>query len=182
MKKIAGLSFAVLLISLVFSLNALAMDYQHSMELKDMNFSWSIENDLIHVKLSAKTTGWVAVGFNPEKAMLHANIIIGYVKKGKVKIEDHFGNRKRGHSKDKKEGGKNDIQNPAGTEENGFTTLTFTIPLDSGDKTDGVIKADGSNILIFAYGGKRDSTKSRHNYRSTYSVNLKTGENKRITK
>lgn len=96
------LSFIFFLIPLSLS----AMEYQHTLEVKNMQFSWTIEGDQIHVRLSAKTTGWVAIGFDPEKAMQGANIIIGAVKKGKVKIEDHYADRKRGHSSDEKLGGK----------------------------------------------------------------------------
>ena len=75
---------AFVLFSLPLSL--CAMEYQHKLEVKIMQFSWTIEGDLIHVLLQAKTTGWVAIGFDPENAMQGANIIIGAVKDGKVDI------------------------------------------------------------------------------------------------
>ncbi len=157
-----------------------AAEYQHHLKIKDMDFSWNLKESTMDIMISAKTTGWVGIGFNPEKAMLGANIILGYVKKGKVKIEDHFGHQKRAHQSDKKQGGKDHIANPEGSEENGVTTLSFTIPLDSGDQFDPPINSDGKNILIFAYGGKRDSLKSRHGFRTTWEVNLKTGEGKKL--
>ncbi|MBU2628798.1 MAG: DOMON domain-containing protein, partial [Proteobacteria bacterium] len=134
MKKNYLTATLLTLMFLLIPLSLSAMDYKHTLEAKDMQFSWTIEGDQIHVKLSAKTTGWVAIGFDPENAMEGANIIIGAVKDGKVKIEDHYGDRKRGHTSDEELGGKNNVLNPSGSEEDGVTTISFTFPLDTGDK------------------------------------------------
>jgi hypothetical protein len=157
-----------------------AMDYQHKLEAKNMDVFWTIEKDQIHVKLSARTTGWVAIGFDPEKAMQGANIIIGAVKKGKVRIEDHYGDRKRGHSLDKKLGGENHVLNPQGTEADGVTTISFTLALDTGDKWDKPINPQGTSRMMIAYGAGRDSFTARHAYRSVYDINYTTGETKKI--
>ncbi len=75
----------------VFSFRrGLASEYDHKLDTDKMDVFWRIDGDKIHVKLAAKTSGWVAIGFDPEKAMQGANIIIGAVKKGKVRIEDHL--------------------------------------------------------------------------------------------
>ncbi len=158
---------------------ALCMDYQHSMKAGDMSFAWQLEEDRLHVQLSAETEGWVAVGFNPETAMLNANILIGYVENGAVSVEDHFGIGKRRHGEDTRGGGSADVENPAGSEEDGITTVSFAIPLDSGDKYDPPVKGDGSDIVILAY-GTRDSVRLRHKFRATYKVNLQTGETEKI--
>ena len=165
---------------LVSALSLWAMDYQHSLKAEDITFSWTIEGDLIHVELSAKTTGWVGIGFNPESAMLGANIIIGAVKKGKVNIQDHFGSRKRGHTEDTKQGGTDHVKNAAGTEKDGITTISFTIPLNTDEKFDTPIKADGTDIIMLAYGAGRDSLKGHHPFRTVYKVNLETGENEKV--
>ncbi|MCP3899775.1 MAG: DOMON domain-containing protein [Desulfobacteraceae bacterium] len=180
MKKSLILTLTTIAFLLVSTLSLWAMDYQHNLKAKDMAFSWSIEGNQIHVKLSAKTTGWVGIGFNPDNVMQNANIIIGAVKKGKVKIQDHFADKKRGHSSDKKQGGKSHVQKAAGSEENGITTISFTIPLNSGEKLDTPIKADGTDIVMLAYGGGRDNFSGRHPFRAVYKVNLKTGDYKKV--
>ncbi len=180
MKKGLLLTLAIIMFFLVSTLSLWAMDYQHNLKAKDMAFSWTVEGDQIHVKLSAKTTGWVGIGFNPESAMSNANIIIGAVKKGKVKIQDHFANKKRGHSSDKKQGGKDHVQKAAGSEENGITTISFSIPLNSGEKFDTPIKADGTDLVMLAYGGGRDNFSGRHPFKSVYKVDLKTGDYKKV--
>lgn len=174
--------FSIILISvgLIFTGTPVAADYDHTLNAKDMTVSWSIEGELIHVRLSGKTTGWVGIGFAPEKAMQGANIIIGAVKNGKVKIEDHYGDRKRGHSSDKKLGGKDHVLNPMGTEENGNTTISFSFPLDSGEKWDKPINPGQTGRIMIAYGTGRDSLRSGHAYRGVYEINYSTGETKKI--
>lgn len=169
---------ALILFFIPFSLSA--MEYQHKLELKDMQFSWTIEGDQINIELSAKTTGWVAIGFDPEVAMQGADIVIGAVKDDKVKIEDHYADRKRGHSPDEKLGGESNVLNPEGSEADGVTTISFALKLDSGDKYDKPIPASGMSKIMFAYGAGKDSFKTRHPYRTIYELDLATGENKKL--
>ena len=180
MKKNMFLILTMVIASLMLPVFASSMGYLYKLEVKNMQFSWTVEGDKIHVKLSAKTTGWVAIGFYPEKKMGGANIIIGAVKDGKFKIEDHYANRSRGHSSDEKLGGKNDVLNPSGSEENGVTTISFTLPLDTGDKFDKPINPEGTSKIMLAHGKGRDSFKNRHPFRTTYEINFSTGETKKI--
>jgi hypothetical protein len=167
-------------ICILFPAYASATEYQHKFEAQDMTVFWSIDKEQIHVKLMAKTTGWVAIGFDPENAMQGANIIIGAVKDGKVKIEDHYGDRKRGHSPDEKLGGENHVLNPAGEESDGVTTISFSLALGGGDKGDKPIVSEGTSRIMIAYGSGRDSFKAGHQYRGVYDINYSTGETKKI--
>lgn len=172
---------AVTVLMAVFPpLSQSAMEYKHKLELENMTFEWRVEADHIHVRLLADTTGWVGIGFDPEKAMSGANIIIGAVKKGRFKVEDHYASRKRGHTSDEKLGGTNDVLNPIGTEEKGVTTIAFSMLLDTGDKYDKPIKPEGTTKVMLAYGAGRDSFRDRHPFRTVYEINLSTGENKKI--
>lgn len=158
-----------------FAVSSSAFAYDHQVEARAMNFAWSVDGGTLKAKMSAETTGWVAVGFNPSDMMKGANIIIGYVKDGKVVLEDHFGNRSTGHSADEKLGGSSDVTVVGGSEENGLTTIEFTIPLNSGDKYDGVLVPDGDTTVLMAYGPDRDSLSPHHNYRTKKIINLSTG-------
>lgn len=162
------------LILLVSGQNTIAADYAHEITAKQMTFAWTVNGENLDIKISAKTSGWVAVGFNPTKKMKDANIIIGYVKDGKVVISDEFGTKMTGHAGDDKSGGQDNLSNRAGTEEGGVTTLSFTIPLNSGDPKDGVIVANGDTKVLLAYGG-RDSFRPRHSFRTSKVINLSTG-------
>lgn len=155
---------------------ALAAEYDHSVEVENMAFSWKVDGENLAVKMEAKTEGWVGIGFNPSEKMKDANYVLGYVKKGKAEIVDEFGTTKTGHKNDTKVGGVENATLISGTEEGGMTTIEFTIPLDSGDEKDGKLEVDGDTVVLLAYGAGRDSFKSKHKYRTSVTVNLGTGE------
>jgi len=182
MKKNVSINLTIALVLLVLPLSLSAMEYQHKLKVENMamTFEWTLEKEKIHVQLSAKTTGWVGIGFSPEKAMSGANIIIGYVKNGKATIEDHYGHRNTNHKNDKELGGKNHVLNPSGKETGGYTTISFTLLLKINDEYDKPIEPDGSSTILLAYGSGKDSFKTRHSYRRVYEINLSTGENKKI--
>ena len=175
-KRISVFSTITLLICLLGTTStALAADYQHSAKTAKMTFDWSINGDQLAVKLSAPTKGWVAIGFNPTKKMKDANIIIGYVKKGKVKILDEFGSAATQHKSDKKIGGTENVTVVGGSEDGNTTTIEFSIPLNSGDGKDTVIDPQTDTTIILAYGPERDSFKVKHKFSDTITVNLATG-------
>lgn len=171
-KTLFGLIFALCLMG-VNSLQA--ADYEHEIEDSGVTFSWKVEGDTLHAKMSAKTKGWVAVGFNPVEKMEGANFILGYVKGDEVEVTDHFGNKKVNHDSDEKLGGTSDVTLVGGSEEGGTTTIEFTIPMDSGDKYDSALVADGDTVVLLAYGPDRDSFKPRHRKQAVKTVNLSTG-------
>ncbi len=153
-------------------------DYQHSLTFEKMTFDWSVDGDTLAVKLSAPTTSWVAIGFNPTKQMKDANIVIGYVKKGKVKISDEYGTSSTQHKSDKKIGGTSNVTVVGGSEENGVTTIEFSMPLDSGDDKDSAIDPNTDTKVIWAYGEGRDSFRVGHKKQGTVMVNLGSGAQK----
>lgn len=183
MKKIICTSVLIGLLALAMPMALSAMEYKHTLENKKMTLSWAYDDENLYVKVSGKTKSWVGVGFNPEKAMSGANIIVGYVKKGKVKIEDHYGNRKTGHKSDKKLGGTDDVKDAVGTEEKGVTTISFTMPLKTSDEYDKMAKPidpNGTTLVMLALGKRGDNFTSLHEYRWIYEVNLSTGESKKL--
>lgn len=175
MKKIQAMILGLGLMMLGSGAQVVAATYDHELTEKDMTFAWKVDGENLAVKISAKTEGWVGIGFNPSKAMKDSNIIIGYVKKGEVKILDEFGDKENAHSPDKKLGGTEDVTVVGGTEENGVTTLEFVIPLKTEDKHDTTIDPGGDTTVLLAYGGGRDSFRAKHRYRGTIVVNLTTG-------
>ena len=175
MRKSLGIVLSALLCVCFLGTNLYAMEYDHTLDDKKMSFSWKVDGEQLHIKLTAKTEGWVGIGFNPSKKMKDANFILGYVKKGEVKIADEFGTSSTGHKKDSKLGGTTDVEVLGGTEEDGVTTIEFAIPLKSEDSNDSEIVVDGDTIVLLGYGSGRKSFKSRHKYRATFSVNLDTG-------
>jgi len=169
-------SFLLAFIILCLPFTISAMEFTHKIDVDNMTFQWKVDGENLHVGLKAKTTSWVGIGFNPTEGMKDANFILGYVKDGKLKITDHYGTTKRQHNKDSKSGGQNNITNASGNEAGGFTEISFTIPLNSGDANDGVIMTDKENIVLLAYGPGRDSFKTRHAFKTALKINLATGK------
>lgn len=167
---------AILFISIAcFTAQSFAADYQHSVTADKMRFDWSIDGEILAIKLTAPTKGWVGIGFNPSKKMKDANFIVGYVKGGKVSIFDEVGTQATKHGKDTKKGGKNDVTIVGGTEQGKQTTLEFTIPVNSGDPLDSVLDPQGDTVVLLAYGPDRDSTRMKHSFHKVLTVNLSNG-------
>ncbi len=177
-KSIASFICAFCFLLTVTVSGVYAADYDHEVKAKKIIFSWKIDGDALAVKISAKTKGWVGIGFNPSEKMKGADFVLGYVKKGEAKIVDEFGSGKTNHSSDKKLGGTADVTLVAGTEKDGVTTIEFTMPLKSADKYDTVFDVNGDTVVLLAYGPDRDSFKTRHKARTALTVNLATGASK----
>lgn len=165
-------------LSLLLSGTLQAADYQHSLTVDRMTFAWSVTGENLVVKLSAPTTGWVAVGFNPTDMMKDANIIIGFVKDGKVEISDDFGVQPTQHFPDSKRDGADNVTVIGGSESGNTTTLEFSLPLKNGDPNDCVIDPKADTKVMLAYGPDRDSTKLKHQFAKTLTVNLASGQGK----
>lgn len=157
-------------------------NYDHNVTVKDMAFLWKLDGDSLKVKLAAKTTGWLGVGFNPEpnQGMKGANFLLGSVKEGKAVVEDHFGTMKTNHKADEKLGGKLDVSDISGKEADGVTEVSFTVPLNSGDNNDKPVVADGDTTVLLAY-GKSDIMILKHSFHAVLTVNLSTGASKVIS-
>ncbi len=134
-------------------------------------FVYGIDGENLKASLSFKTSGWVSVGFNPSKAMKDANIIIGYAHPENPLISDHFGSGTYKHQADTLIGGKDNIISGSCTEKDGVTTLSFTIPLDSGDRRDTVLKKESKVKVIFAAGKDKD-LKKKHVKRARTEIVL----------
>jgi len=160
--------------------NSNAAQYDHEVQDKKISFAWKVEGDTMAVKMAAETDGWVGIGFNPSEKMKDAGFVLGYVKKGKAKIIDEFGDSDNSHKSDKKLGGTTDVTLISGTEEGGLTTIEFTMPLNSGDKNDTAIDVGGDTVVLLAYGAGRDSFKAKHKYRTALKVNLSTGVSQKL--
>ncbi len=139
-----------------------------------MDLKWKVEDEWLYVSVSAPTTGWVAVGFDPTGKMQDANIIIAYMKDSKLNIQDDYGSAPTRHQADGNIGGTLDVSEPAGSESNGKTEISFRIELDSGDKKDRPLKPGNSYKVILAHGKDgADNFKSYHGRTSRTTIKIK---------
>jgi DOMON domain len=124
-----------------------------SLKEGEMRYYWLVDPDTIHVLVSAPTTGWVGIGFDPENVMQDANFIIGYVENDSTGyLRDDWGNTPSVHSSDIVNGGTEDIYHTGGLESGGETFIYFSMPLNSGDPYDKPLIWDESYPIILAYG------------------------------
>lgn len=119
--------------------------------VEGITLAWLPDGTDLQVEVTAPTTGWVAVGFDPTTGMQDANIIIGYVVDPMIAIRDDWGNSPGSHRDDTQLGGTYDILAFDGRESQGSTTISFTIPLDSGDAYDKPLLMDSTYTVALAY-------------------------------
>ncbi len=145
-------------------------EYRNSMtdSATGMSVSWQNDGSILYVGLVAPGTGWLSIGFEPERQMQGADIIIGAVSGDQLVIEDHYGNAPTSHRKDTVD----HIIQAAGSESNGETILEFAIPLDSGDSQDKTLVAGSRITIILAYHASNDRLTARHTERSATSITL----------
>lgn len=156
---------------IMFIIIALAgwADNFKSIEKDNVFIAWEIEGDTIHIKMTAYTEGWIAIGIGAEMKMKGADIIIGYVKDGEVFIRDDYGNSPISHRADTSGGGEDNILSASGVESRGVTTIEFTIPLDSGDDRDNRIIPGKTYRVIYAC-GRKDNFTSIHSKRGSLEI------------
>lgn len=161
MKRKTGFaSFALMITALMFGCGSEASGDEivrdesapNSVAVSNYTLNWSFEDASIEILVSAPTTGWVAIGFEPSSAMKDANIIIGYVQDGEVFVRDDWGDGHISHSADTDLGGTSNVTEVSGSEVDGITEITFTIPLDSGDEYDRILGEGNTYKVILAYG------------------------------
>ena len=133
-----------------------AAGFQEVKAANGMVLQWKVEGERLHVILSGRTEGWVAVGFNPSDKMKDANFILGYVADGEVVLEDHYGTRKGRHAADTDLEGAENTELIGGFERDGVTQIEFAIPLDSGDEADRALVPGERYPVLLAYGKADD--------------------------
>lgn len=138
-------------------------------------FEWKVEDSTgtIRIILTAPTTGWLAVGFEPTAFMNEANLLIGYVSGGAAQVRDDYGTGAVTHESDVTLGGTDNVELIAGSEVSGETVLEFRIPLDSGDAYDKVLVEGTTYSVIFAYGQNgADDFVSGHAWAESHALEI----------
>ncbi len=125
-------------------------------ELKQDGYdlAWKIYDGQIDVKLTYETNGWVGFGIGKTGAMEGSHIVLGFVMDGKAVVEDHFGVGGTNHSPQTKIGAKDSLTARGGSFVDGKTTITFTMPLNTGNPNDPVLVEGETFKVILANGGE----------------------------
>ena len=115
---------------------------------------WKIHDNVIDVRLAFATNGWVGIGFGKTGMMEGSHIILGFVLDGKATVVDHFGYEGNRHGPQEKVGGKDSLTARDGKFADGATTISFTMPLSTGNPKDPVLMAGESYKIILGNGGQ----------------------------
>jgi len=179
--KVMSLSLVLSVMGLV-TLAAQEMDgiispneYSHKAEFDKGNYilHWKTSANSIAFAMEAKTTGWLALGFEPTRVMKDADMVLGWVDgSGKAFIVDAWSTGTFGpHPEDSSLGGRNDITGFSGSEKNGNTIIEFSRPLASSDKYDHSLPSFGDVKIIWAY-GTGDNINQKHRKAGTSVIKL----------
>lgn len=138
-----------------------------------LQYRTSLDSNNLECILTAPTTGWVAVGFNPSNGMMDGNFIFGYVVSNTLSIRDDWGTAIHSHASDISLGGTDNIMNASGTETAGVTEFSFNIPLHSGDSFDRALSIGSTYPILLAYGAANaDNFTSIHADRGATEISI----------
>jgi hypothetical protein len=138
-------------------------EYTYQDEFPGLRFYWRNDDTYLYFAMAGDTSGWVAVGFDPDNRMQGANFIFGYITDGDIHLWDAYGTAPTGpnHPPDDELGGTVDIIAFSGLEMNGVTTFEIQMPLASGDVYDKALEPGQTYPYIIAMGAE-DSFNARH--------------------
>jgi hypothetical protein len=152
-------------------------EFQVSFGGDNFNLYWTLFGDNISIALSGKTDGWIAFGIEPTVLMKDSDIIFGWVNDdGEVGMLDCFSTGATGpHPPDIELGGTSDLNEFAGSEKDGWTSIEFKRELATGDSYDKVIKKEGKTKIMWAL-GSADDYNYKHIDRGGGIVDFSTGD------
>lgn len=132
---------------------------------------WEVRGDSLRLSMTAPTTGWIAVGFNATAAMKDSDILIGYVDGTGPHLRDDFGTDYTGHQPDTELGGSSDFSGLEGSEAGGVTTLSFVLPLSSGDSRDRPpVPGQPCSVILATGSDGNDSFSGMHQWAETVEL------------
>jgi len=144
-------------------------DYRHTLAdpATGMTVHWQNDDLTLRLGLTSPGTGWLAIGFKPERRMLGADILIATVTDDGVVVEDDTGTGQTSHRSD----ATSRVLEEAGIEADGRTTVELVLPLAGGES--GTALTSGETIpIILAYHANSDRLTTRHSKRTTTQITL----------
>lgn len=138
-----------------------------------IKLSWASDDDYLYLGMEANTSGWLAIGFDPEFAMKGANIIFMAIADGKPEVRDDFGNSNFSHSPDEELVGTNDIKEFVGSLTDEGIVFEIVIPLDSGDDFDKPLIPRNKYRIILAVNSRNTDFDAKHTRRSSAEITIK---------
>ena len=133
---------------------------------------WSNNAEILKIGLVSPGTGYISIGFDPDRRMEGANFILAYMADGEIHTRDDYGIGMTSHGPDIDRGGVDNVLASAGVEWADSTIVEFMIPMDSGDPSDKPLLPGGTYTILVAYHDLRDELTLRHSRRGTGEITL----------
>ena len=147
-------------------------EYPDSTVISGVTVYWSNNAEILKVGLASPGTGYLSIGFDPDRRMEEANFILAYMADGEIHTRDDYGIGMTSHGPDIDRGGADNVLAAAGVEWADSTIVEFMIPLDSGDPSDKPLLPGGTYTVLVAYHDLRDELTLRHSRRGTGEITL----------
>jgi len=147
-------------------------EYAHETTIAGVNVHWMNDAQHLRVGLVSPGTGFVAIGFDPERQMEGANYIIASMHEGVLTIRDDYGHEPLAHIDDTLRGGEDNIIDAAGNQWPDQTVIEFIILLDSGDAMDKPLLPGHEYTILVSYHSMFDSFSDRHTRRGSGLMQL----------
>lgn len=144
-----------------------------------MYLRWKFDVSTVTFEVSGQTEGWVGVGWaritQSSVKMANCDIVMGSMDDYDLTISDGFGASSKTVVADLLAEGSSDLSAVTGNEVAGWTTIRFTVPLDSGDARDTVFQKGETYKIILAK-SSADNLTTGHgassSSRSTFKLKL----------
>lgn len=124
----------VFLLATLIIMLGMASREEKSLTTDGFHLEWVHDNDKVRFSLTAPTTGWVAVGFTETGDLMNSNLIQGNVVRGKHEVQDQFITGFGEHPPVEALAVPSCISETGGKQENGKTTISFSINSRKKDK------------------------------------------------
>ncbi len=148
-----------------------ADEYTGQTNYGDYEIHWRSDEQYFSIGMKARTSGWVAVGFQPGPLHRETDMVLGFVSERRASVFDMFSADELGPcTADSELGGSPDILEYGGREEGGYTTIEFRRLLSTGDEYDGELFS-GSNEIMWAY-SLLDDPRQKHIHRGRGEIGL----------
>ena len=149
-----------------------AGEYANETTIAGIEVYWGNDDQQLRIGLVSPGTGYVSIGFDPDRQMEGANIIIAAVHEGQLTIRDDYGHEPLAHIEDTMRGGQDDIIAAAGNQWPDQTVIEFIIPLDSGDLMDKPLLPGHAYTVLAAYHSMLDDFSNQHTRRGSGEMQL----------
>lgn len=118
--------------------------------------SWYFEDSNIHFRLSAETTGWVAIGINESADLKGTYLIMARVRNNKAEVVEHYVERPGVYHSFAHYTIKSAVQNILGSETGGRTQIEFSLPIHGPHSYRKTLEQGMTYHILLAYSNKDD--------------------------